>query len=105
MAKPAAARKRVRAPRAAVTVHDVARLAGVSAITVSRALNAPEQLAAETLERVKDAVALTGYVPNLLAGGLRSARSQTVAAVFPTVAGPVFAGVIQALTDTLDEHG
>src|SRR3954466_8313144 len=105
MAKTAPTRKRVRGSRAGVTVHDVARLAGVSAITVSRALNTPAQLAAETLQRVKDAVARTGYVPNLLAGGLRSARSQLVAAVFPTVAGPVFMDVIQSLTDSLDGHG
>ena len=107
MAKPSAPPKpkRARPPRAGVTVHDVARLAGVSAITVSRALNAPDQLAADTLERVKQAVSRTGYVPNLLAGGLRSAQSQLVAAVFPTVAGPVFMGVIQALGDALDEHG
>ena len=104
MAKPAASRKRL-ATRGGVTVHDVARVAGVSPITVSRALNTPQALAADTLERVKDAVARTGYVPNLLAGGLRSARSGMVAAVFPTVAGPVFASLIQSLTDTLDEHG
>ena len=106
VAKPPASRKRVRVSRSGgVTVHDVARLAGVSAITVSRALNAPGQLAADTLERVKDAVARTGYVPNLLAGGLRSARSQLVAAVLPTVAGPVFMELVQALTDAFDEHG
>lgn len=105
MSQRPAPRKRRRSSRGGVTVHDVARVAGVSAITVSRALNTPDQLAADTLERVKDAIARTGYVPNLLAGGLRSARSQLVAAVFPTVAGPVFMGVIQALTDALDEHG
>jgi len=47
----------------------------------------------------------TGYVPNLLAGGLRSAKSRLVAAVVPTISGPVFQAVIQALTDALDERG
>jgi LacI family transcriptional regulator, gluconate utilization system Gnt-I transcriptional repressor len=89
----------------AVTVHDVARLARVSAITVSRALNTPGQLSAATLERVRTAIARTGYTPNLLAGGLRSAKSRLVAAVFPTIAGPVFLDTIQALTDALDEKG
>jgi len=91
--------------RIAATVKDVAKLAGVSAITVLRALNYPETVSAGTLKRVRRAIERTGYVPNLLAGGLRSARSKLVAAVVPTVAGPVFLDTIQALTDALDEHG
>jgi LacI family gluconate utilization system Gnt-I transcriptional repressor len=87
------------------TVNDVARLARVSPITVSRALNNPSQLSAGTLERVRGAIHSTGYVPNLLAGGLRSAKSRLVAAVVPTIAGPVFLDTIQALTDALDERG
>jgi len=94
-----------RRPAAGATVKDVARIAGVSAITVSRALSAPDRLAPETLERVRGAIRQTGYVPNLLAGGLRSARSRLVAAVVPTIAGPVFLDTIQALTDALDARG
>jgi LacI family gluconate utilization system Gnt-I transcriptional repressor len=84
---------------------DVARIARVSPITVSRALNAPERVSPKALERVQKAVKRTGYVPNLLAGGLRSAKSRLVAAVVPTISGPVFQGMIQALTDALDERG
>jgi LacI family gluconate utilization system Gnt-I transcriptional repressor len=94
-----------RRTRANATVTDVARVAGVSPITVSRALSAPERLSAKTLERVRTAVRSTGYVPNLLAGGLRSAKSRLVAAVVPTIAGPVFLDTIQALTDALDARG
>ena len=100
---PYMARKRVR-PTAA-TVHDVAKVASVSAITVSRALNSPGQLSPATLARVRAAIAKTGYIPNLLAGGLRSAKSRLVAAVVPTVAGPVFLETIQSLTDVLDQSG
>src|SRR5688572_8301037 len=98
---------KTRAPgrRTSITVHDVARLAGVSAITVSRALNTPAQVSAETLQRVRDAVQRTGYVPNLLAGGLRSSKSRLVAAVVPTLAGPVFLETIEALTAALAERG
>lgn len=84
---------------------DVARIARVSPITVSRALNTPDQVSAKTRERVQKAVNRTGYVPNLLAGGLRSAKSRLVAAVVPTISGPVFQEMIQALTDALDERG
>ena len=105
MARASNPAKRPAIPRGAVTVHDVARLAGVSAITVSRAMNSPAQLSPTTLDRVLAAVAQTGYVPNLLAGGLRSAKSKLVAAIVPTVGSPVFLETIQSLTDALDEGG
>lgn len=92
-------------PRGGATVTDVARLAGVSPITVSRALKSPERLSPDTLARVQGAIRRTGYVPNLLAGGLRSAQSRLVAAVVPTIAGPIFLDTIQALTDALDARG
>jgi LacI family transcriptional regulator, gluconate utilization system Gnt-I transcriptional repressor len=97
--------RRGRRRGAALTLTDVARLAGVSPITVSRALNTPDQLTAETLARVQEAVARTGYVPNRVAGGLASSRSRLVAALVPTVASPVFLETVQAWTDTLDQAG
>ncbi|RZL98802.1 MAG: LacI family DNA-binding transcriptional regulator [Variovorax sp.] len=88
-----------------ITLADVSRLAGVSAITISRALNTPERVSPETREKVRLAVERTGYVPNLLAGGLASNRSRLVAALVPTIAGPVFLETIQALTETLAGRG
>ena len=87
------------------TLNDVAKLAGVSAITVSRALKTPSIVAPETLSRIQDAVSRTGYIPNLLAGGLASNRSGLVAALVPTIAGSVFLETVQALTDAFDEAG
>ena len=55
---------------------DVARRAQVSSATVSRFFNNPELLAPKTAERIRAAVTETGYVPNLLAGGLASTRSR-----------------------------
>jgi LacI family gluconate utilization system Gnt-I transcriptional repressor len=88
-----------------VTVHDVARVAGVSAMTVSRAVNTPNGVPAATLAKVQNAIAKTGYVPNLLAGGLRSNKSRLVAALIPSLAGPVFNETVQALIAALSEHG
>jgi LacI family transcriptional regulator, gluconate utilization system Gnt-I transcriptional repressor len=101
---PAPAR-RSRRGSGAVTLHDVARLAGVAPITASRALNSPGQVSAEVLKKVADAVTRTGYVPNLLAGGLASTRSRLVAAVVPTIAGPVFLETVQSLTEALAQRG
>jgi LacI family gluconate utilization system Gnt-I transcriptional repressor len=97
--------KRTRRGSGAVTLHDVARIAGVAPITASRALKTPEQVSDEVRRKVSEAVARTGYVPNLLAGGLASTRSRLVAAVVPTIAGPVFLATIQSLTETLAERG
>ena len=88
-----------------ITLSDVAQLAGVSAITVSRALNTPDLVSSATLQKVKRAVVRTGYVPNLVAGGLASNRSRLVAALIPTIAGSVFLDTVQALTDTLAASG
>ena len=97
--------RRARRGGGGITLGDVARIAGVSPITASRALNTPGQVAPETLARVREAVARTGYVPNRLAGGLASARSRLVAAVVPTIAGPVFMEMVQSLTAALAESG
>ena len=88
-----------------LTLTDVARLAGVSPITVSRALNRPEQLTADTLARVLEAVARTGYVPNRVAGGLASSKSGLVACLVPTIASPVFLEMLQSLTEELARNG
>lgn len=105
MASDPATPKRSRRGSGAVTLHDVARLAGVAPITASRALKTPAQVSDEVRKRVTDAVARTGYVPNLLAGGLASTRSRLVAAVVPTISGQVFLETVQSLTESLAAQG
>jgi LacI family gluconate utilization system Gnt-I transcriptional repressor len=97
--------RRHRRGSGAVTLHDVAKLAGVAPITASRALSSPNQVSAEVLRKVTEAVSRTGYVRNVLAGGLASTRSRLVAAVVPTIAGPVFLQTVQSLTEALAERG
>lgn len=87
------------------TVRDVARLAGVAPMSVSRALNNPESVSPDILQRVREVVDRVGYVPNLLAGGLASKKSRMVAAVVPTISGSVFLEMVQALTDSLAARG
>jgi len=88
-----------------LTLRDVAKLAGVAPITASRALNTPDAVSAEILARVRDAVERTGYVPNILAGGLASRQTRLVAAVVPTISSPVFLEMIDALTRALAAKG
>jgi LacI family gluconate utilization system Gnt-I transcriptional repressor len=88
-----------------ITLKDVAKLAGVAPITASRALNTPDAVSPAVLQRVREAVERTGYVPNMLAGGLASSKSRLVAAVVPTIVGPVFQETVQSLTEALGNAG
>lgn len=97
--------KRSRRMSGAITVKDVAMLAGVAPMTVSRALNTPEQVSPELLKKVQDAVARTGYVPNRMAGGLASARSRLIAAVVPSTVNSVFMETIESLNGALFDAG
>lgn len=97
--------RRTRKSTGAVTLRQVAQLAEVAPVTVSRVLNTPHQVAQEARERVLAVIRETGYVPNRLAGGLASTRSRLIAAIVPTMSMSVFLPTVQALTDTLFEAG
>ncbi|MBS0320639.1 MAG: LacI family DNA-binding transcriptional regulator [Proteobacteria bacterium] len=84
---------------------DVARLAGVSTATVSRALNFPGRVEPETLARVRQAIDQLGYVPHGAARALRSRRSQMVGAVVPSVDYALYARTTSALQAVLDAKG
>jgi LacI family gluconate utilization system Gnt-I transcriptional repressor len=88
-----------------VRVEDVARVAGVSPITVSRALSYPEKVKEETRKRVAEAVAQTGYVVNSFASSLRSGRSSVVAVFSSNVRNPHFANVLLGCTEVLENNG
>jgi LacI family gluconate utilization system Gnt-I transcriptional repressor len=90
---------------APVTVIDVALQAGVSPITVSRAVNRPELVSEATRVRVLEVVRAMGYVPNLVAGSLASSKSKLVAVLLPTIANSIFATAVQAIMDRLTEAG
>lgn len=90
---------------ARVTMQDVARHAGVSTMTVSRALTAPDKVAQATRERVRRAVDQLGYVPDLVAGSLSSGRSRVIAALVSTLANSVFAETVDGLTAELRGRG
>lgn len=84
---------------------DVARLAGVSAMTVSRALRLPGRVAPQTRARVDEAVRALGYVPNLVAGALKSQRSRIVVAIVPTLTSAIFAETVEGMTEVLRAQG
>jgi LacI family transcriptional regulator len=84
---------------------DVARVAGVSLSTASRALADPGLVHPQTREKVDAAARMLGYVPHGAARALASKRSRTVGAVVPTLDNPIFAHSTQALQRALGGAG
>ena len=93
------------AQHSAPTLSTVAKLAGVSSITVSRVVRLPDLVAPETRVRVEAAMQELGYVPNQLAGALASARTRSIGVLVPTIANSIFADTVQGLSDELEPLG
>ncbi len=91
--------------KASARLDDVARSAGVSLSTASRALSEPDLVHPETRGKVQRAVEMLGYVPHGAARALASRRSRTFGAVVPTLDNPIFASSTQALQRTLSAAG
>lgn len=89
---------------ARVTSHDVAAEAGVSQATVARVFSAPDKVALATRERVREAAARLGYVPNAIARSLKSQRTDIVGAVVPAKS-EYWQDVLTALSRRLAEQG
>lgn len=81
---------------------DVARTAGVSVATVSRALRSPDLVAPATLKQVHAAVTALGYVPNPAAQALASARSKVIGVIIPSVTNAVFAELLRGVMDATE---
>jgi LacI family transcriptional regulator len=87
------------------TLKDVAERAGVSTMTVSRALTGTGYVSAETRARVQAAVAELGYVPNALARHLRSRKTRTLALVISDITNPFFTTLARGVEDVAAAHG
>ena len=91
--------------RQGARLKDVAQLAGVSSATVSRALNTPGALEAETLSRVQEAVRKLRYVPNGQARALRRQRSFTIGAIVPSFDYALYSRATSALEREIEPRG
>lgn len=88
-----------------VGLRDVARVAGVSTATVSRAMNNPDAVSQELRTRIASVVRHLGWVPDGAARALTTKRTGTIGAVFPTLTHGDFARAIQALQHELAARG
>jgi LacI family transcriptional regulator len=94
-----------RPPPKVITINEIAREAGVSTATVSRAFNQPNQVKKATRERVLAATERNHYVSHGLAGGLASRRSRLLGLVIPTVTNSIYASSTQAVHQAAQRAG
>jgi LacI family gluconate utilization system Gnt-I transcriptional repressor len=80
-----------------IKLDDVARLAGVSAVTVSRALRKPEMVSPKVRQRITEIVDRLGYVPDPVARALASDRTDVIGVLIPSVTNNVFADVLRGI--------
>jgi len=88
-----------------IRLQEVAEEAGVSTITVSRALGNPDRVSAKTREHVLKVASRLGYIPNRLASGLASSKTMVIGLVVPTVANPIHGVIMQGVADVLEPAG
>ncbi|MBD0321838.1 MAG: LacI family DNA-binding transcriptional regulator [Aldersonia sp.] len=86
------------------TSRDVARIAGVSQATVSRALS-NGRVSAETREKILQAARTVGYVPNVGARAMKTGRVDTIGVVVADLTNPFYPEILDALTEYLDAAG
>jgi len=102
--KPIASPPERRGATGSVRLVDVARVAGVAPITVSRALREPAKVSPQARARIADAVAQTGYVPDLVASSLTRGCTRLVGIIVPTLSASIYAATVEGLAETLRAH-
>lgn len=88
-----------------IGIKELARIAGVSTASVSRALSNPERVSKSMREKVLSAANEVGYRPNRLGASLRTSRSGNIIAIIPDISDTFNSGVIQSLERAAAERG
>ena len=88
-----------------ITIKDIAKSAGVSHTTVSRALRGDPRITPDTTERISQLAEELGYIPNLIAQSLNAQRTLTVGMLVTSVADPVVMDIIEGAEDVAQENG
>lgn len=88
-----------------VTIKDIAREAGVSPQTVSRAINDKGEISPQTRDRILRIVNKVGYRPNRIARSLATRRTQNVGLIVTDVSNPFFAGIVRGIEDAVHVAG
>src|SRR5512146_2442150 len=97
--------RRLKRTKQQITIRDVAKLAGVAPITVSRVVNSLPGVNQGTRERVNKAIAELNYVPNAMAKSLRSRQTCTIALVLTDITNPFWTTIARGVEDTAAQRG
>jgi LacI family transcriptional regulator len=97
--------RRLERTKLQVTIRDVAKLASVAPITVSRVVNGLPGVNQSTRERVNKAIAELNYVPNAMAKSLRSRQTCTIALVLTDITNPFWTTIARGVEDTAAQKG
>jgi len=87
------------------TIKDVAKLAGVAPITVSRVIRDSGYISNNTRQRVEAAIEQLNYIPNTLSQSLRFQRTDTIALIVSDITNPFWTTVTRGVEDACSEHG
>src|SRR4030066_2507286 len=88
-----------------ITIKDIARHAGVSHTTVSRALNHSPLISLQTTERIQEIASELGYHPSVAARSLKTNRSQVFGVIVSHIADPYFSEILQGIDDVAQQNG
>jgi LacI family repressor for deo operon, udp, cdd, tsx, nupC, and nupG len=86
-------------------IREIAKLAGVSTATVSRALSHPEKVTAKTRKKVEDAMNQSEYRPNMMARNFRATKSFKLLVMVPDISNPFFSALIKGVEDAAHKNG
>jgi LacI family transcriptional regulator len=96
---------RNRAENTMVTMADVAKVAGVSATTVSHVINKSRRIRPQTERAVLAAIAETGYLNDLVARSLRTGKTMTIGLAMSAISNPYFGDVVRAIERMVTANG
>lgn len=88
-----------------VTVHDVARAAGVAIATVSRVVNGVPTVAEDVRARVRLAIDELGWAPSVAAQSMRGISARMIGFIFSDIRNPIYSAMVKGAEDVLSEHG
>jgi len=88
-----------------VTIRDVAKRAGVSISTVSRAINGTGYVKDTTRQRIEKAICELGYSPNHVARSLSKGSTKIIGAILPDISNPFFPTLARGIDDAVSSHG
>lgn len=103
--QPPSSKVNAAAPRGKVRIEEVARAAGVSAATVSRALNSPGLVSERRRQQVATVAQQLGYLAHGAARALASRRSRALGAIVPTLTNTIFADAIEGFQQRMEAEG